>query len=226
MFSINKVKALVFIFTFLISYKSFGQKEVNAKKLFITAGPSLLTVPNTNLGLQTGFQYNLIKWSVLSEVAFPLYIKDKETHSRFIRLSGEIKRYLFEKSFYKFYISIQGHITANNFHSIYSDYFFDSQHPSTVFHYDQTDKYSHVKAVALKTGHEFMVGRKFSFDLFSGIGVRKISRELKNIINLTSSNFTSGTQTIYYHYRRPVTLNKPETKLHLTFGLRIGYRLH
>ena len=85
-------KLFVFLLAILIFPECYGQTEAVTKRLTIIAGPSLLTVPNTNLGLQTGLQYNFARWSVLSEIAFPLYIKDKEMHSRFIRFRDFIFR--------------------------------------------------------------------------------------------------------------------------------------
>ena len=69
-------KLFVFLLAILIFPECYGQTEAVTKRLTIIAGPSLLTVPNTNLGLQTGLQYNFARWSVLSEIAFPLYITD------------------------------------------------------------------------------------------------------------------------------------------------------
>ncbi|MEO6069475.1 MAG: DUF3575 domain-containing protein [Chitinophagaceae bacterium] len=219
-------KLFVFLLAILIFPECYGQTEAVTKRLTIIAGPSLLTVPNTNLGLQTGLQYNFARWSVLSEIAFPLYIKDKEMHSRFIRFSSEIKRYLFERSFYRFYISLQAHVTESKYHSIYRDFFFDKNAPSTIYYYDEADSYSHIKVAAIKTGHEIMIGSKFSLDLFYGIGLRQKIREFKNTTNLTSSLITAGNQPPYYRYRRPVTVNKTETKLHITTGFRLGFKLH
>jgi hypothetical protein len=198
--------------------KSFGQDTTST--LSVVVSPALL-IPVTVAG-QGGFQLRLGKrWSLLAEAAFPLYHPEDETYEKitYQRAGLELKFYLPKRKFTR-YIALQNSYLFRELTNKEDGTYYTK---TQTFAYTNAVINSPVFATALKIGLELPVGKRSYFDLFTGAGIRTIFTSYKTETALVTS-IEPNKQTIL-KFDDAWVYNYTLMRIHLTAGLRFGFRL-
>lgn len=212
---------LLFFCTTCLFLTGFSQKKNEGFQLLLTTGPAVLRVPKIQWGIQPGIQLQNKSWAFGAEVAFPFYKKDRLFASvKYVRWGAEIKKFLSNEEGSSSYISVQAQYSLRHFTDTNGGHFF-FKGPTDRYNYTSARINSPLLAVALKGGYQLAIGKKWMLDFSTGLGIRTIYTRYhaQNVTPARDNLFDSFQEVPAYRY------NKTVSRLHLTTGFRLAYRI-
>jgi hypothetical protein len=173
--------------------------------------------------VQGGVQYRLSKkWSLLAEAAFPTFHPKNTAYDEitYWRAGIEIKRRVGTINSTKTYLSLQNNYLFRKL--------VDKQQ---ALYYTKTQTFSYQNAViqtpvlssALKLGVELPAGKRTLVDGFIGMGLRFVFTDYEAEKTFLTS--TEPRKQDFFKFEDAWLFNYTLTRLHITAGLRLGFRL-
>ena len=220
------------IFLLIISLTISGHFAIaqngNEGKWAISYSPAIIT-PKFKYGIQPGVEYKINqRLDLLTELTFLIGQNRDSSFSnmQYVRIKPELRwNFLQRTRWLGNYIGLQLSYSFRNWQDINGgSYFQKPQEYDTTISYDRAKINSPVFTASIQSGILFSISKKFSFDLFYGMGIRVIHTDYSELVNGNAKKYYSGTIC------KMIPLPDPAfrfagniSRFHLNAGLRILY---